>query len=100
KFLSNPSTYWENSVRFHELRDTVSLIHKLNELWKTFPKNRRPLRVSVAFNELVKQSAHQFSFFENPKLDEVSQVMDKINKKFGKETLHLGATHNQNGAAP
>lgn len=99
KFLGNPSTYWENSARFQEVRDTVTLMRKLEELWQTYPVRGKPLRVTVAFNELIKQGFHQFSFFENPKLDEVSKVMDAINKKFGKDTLHLGATHEEKGTA-
>lgn len=100
RFMDASSSYWEAQARFNEVRDTMSLLHKLEALWKDYPKNKKPIKVAIGFSELVSQGVHQFSLFENPKQDEISNVMDKINKKFGKEAIHLGATHEQKEAAP
>ncbi len=100
KFIGSEDSYWENSAKFNELRDTVSLLRKLEELWLDIPRGKTPLKISVSFADLVRHGFHQFSFFENPKLDQISQVMDNINKKYGRDTLHLGATHDQKESAP
>ncbi len=100
KFTGNFEQSWERTDYFDELRDTVSLNHKLTKLWEEFPERSTPLRVDIVFSDLIQQDSHQFSFFENPRLDKLASVMDKINAKHGRDKIHLGATHDQEEAAP
>jgi DNA polymerase-4 len=62
-----PDPYWERHLNFTEVRDTHTLLKYLENIWKTYPKNKKPLRISITFSDLVRQNSHQFSFFENPK---------------------------------
>lgn len=85
--------YIENDIRFDETRDTITLNRALENIWSAVPARVRPLRVSVTLSGFTTSSAHQLSFFEDVKLDKVSEVMDEINERFGKHSVHLGTMH-------
>ena len=84
---------WEESIKFDETRDTISLLKHLDTLWKKIPQSIQPLQVSITLSDLKSAENHQYSFFENPKLDQLSLAVDKINQRFGKSAVHLGAVH-------
>lgn len=100
KMLGTEKTYFENSISFQETKNTLVLMRKLQELWQPLTKKIRPLRISITLSNIILQDQHQYSFFENPKLDQISETMDKINKKFGREFIHLGSLHEAVDSAP
>lgn len=90
----NPSSiYWEDSIRLSETQDTLELLHALDTLWKQAPRGLKPMRVGVALSGIVEEQHHQPAFFDDPKRDRLNQALDRINEKYGRDTLHFGATH-------
>lgn len=90
----------EQSVKFPESRNTIFFMEELRKMLEKLPRNCKPLKVSVTFSDLTQKSEHQLSFFENNKLDKISETMDLINKKFGREFIHLGSLHEDCKVAP
>jgi DNA polymerase-4 len=88
-------------------QDTFTFLHLLDEMWRQMMAeggNRRLKKVGVVLHGLVPQGqAHvQGDLFaaqtpaadlrERAKCDEISKAMDKLNRKFGKDTILLGMT--------
>ena len=99
KFMGQPSDYWSRQVKFDETQDTLTLLRELEKLWKNYP-NKKPLRVGITFSDFVSEEFHQISFFENPKRAELNKVVDSINKKYGKDAVHIAAIHELLESAP
>ncbi len=98
KFQGPERRYFDDSVRFTETRDTFSLMFELRRMWQAVPQKLRPMRVSVVLSELVHESEHQFSFFEDHRREKVSLVMDELNERFGRDTVYVGTLHEVKGA--
>ncbi len=99
KFIAQPSEYWFKQAKFDETQDTLTLLHELEKMWKEYP-GKKPLRVGITFSDLVSEEMHQFSFFENPKRNQLNKVVDSINKKYGREAVHIAAVHELLESAP
>ncbi len=85
------STRYEKEIRFSETSDTGFLMKQLRSLWK-FPPRPSPLKVSVVLSGFEKEEeAHQLSFFdgEQDRREKAFQVMDRLNEKFGADTLYV-----------
>ena len=95
----NREGHWENSAKFDETQDTWVFLKALDELWKEYPKVP-PMKVGVVFYDLVKEDQHQMSLFRDPKRAELSQKMDEINKRYGKETVTFASLHEYRDSAP
>lgn len=83
-----------------EINDTPTLLKNLNRLYETFPKSVKPIRVSVSFSNLISTENHQFSLFSKPKDDTLSRSIDKINEKYGKNTITFASIHDFKSTAP
>lgn len=92
-------TKWSKEIKMLECQDTQTLLEVLAKVW---PERARktPLKVSVWFTDLIESGERTFSLFENKKRQELSKALDKLNTKFGKETLYFGGTHEVKAAAP
>jgi DNA polymerase-4 len=96
--------------RLNEYQDNFSLLHALEELWAPlrekqhtsphFFKNNPPIKVSIWLSDLIPEEQHHLSFFENPKAMQVSQSLDLINAKFGKQSLFFGGVKEALDSAP
>jgi DNA polymerase-4 len=91
--------YWEEHIRFEPTQDTLKLLTALRGMWPTV-KREIPFRVGVTFSDLVSRERYQFPLFENPHREDLGPAMDKINAKFGKETISLGSLYQFQQAAP
>lgn len=91
--------YWERGAKFDETQDTWVFLQALEDLWKDYPKTP-PFKVGVVFYDLVKEDQHQMSLFGDPKRSELSQKMDEINSRFGKEAVTFASLHELREAAP
>jgi hypothetical protein len=64
------------------------------------PRSFKPLRVSVVLSDFRKAENHQFSFFENTKREQLFGVVDKLNEKFGKDTVYVACLQDNLDSAP
>lgn len=92
--------FWEEHVRLEATHDTLKLFDALRTIWPTIKRSEVPIRVGVMLSDLVPQNRYQIPLFENPHREDLGPAMDKINGKFGKETISLGALYQFPQAAP
>jgi len=81
---------WSNQTSFRETRDTAFLLARLEELWGSVPRYK-PLSVGITLLDLVPARYHQPDLFEeNERQDRLSPLVDRINRRFGRNTLSFG----------
>lgn len=90
---------WHDDLKVEETHDTLTLLAALNILWKKRPK-KTPFLVSVTLWDLVPGNRHQLSLLVNPHRENLGEAMDRINAKYGKDTLQIGALLDQETPAP
>jgi DNA polymerase-4 len=81
--------YWDKEVKLEETQGTLTLLAGLRGLWATLPQGR-PFRVGVTLSDLIPANRHQLSLLVNPARENLDAAMDRINAKFGKETISIG----------
>jgi len=99
KFM-NYHERFERSVKLDETQDTSLLMSHLNKFFVEMPRKYKPFMLSVVLSDFRKSENHQFSFFENTKREQLFGVVDKINEKFGKDTVYLAVLQDKMDAAP
>jgi DNA polymerase-4 len=99
KFLNHHENF-DRHLKLQETQDTILLLAHLNKFFREIPKTYKPLRVSVVLSDFRKAENHQFSFFENVKKEQLFNVVDKLNEKFGKDTVYVACLQNALEAAP
>lgn len=99
KFLNHHERF-ERSVKMDETQDTALMMSHLNKFFREMPKTYKPFMVSVVLSDFRKAENHQFSFFENTKREQLFGVVDKINEKFGKDTVYLAVLQDKIDSAP
>ena len=97
RFLGQDS--WRARCSLTETQDTLTFLHAIGELWEGLPTGN-PYAVGVVLSGLVPDSMHMPSLFDDPKRGKLTKALDAMNKKFGKETVHYGATHEAGKLAP
>jgi len=108
--LANKSSL-KSYQKLHSLCDDFSLGDKMKSMWTSLINNQTNLiikKISISFVNLTKQKNDQLALFDNNtdcnlkeknKLEQISKLMDKINKKEGKNIISLGMTRNKNEQA-
>ena len=83
------SQRFDHDVKFQKTSDTGYLMKQLRELWALAPRTTRPLKVSVVLSDFEKEEAHQLSFFEpeQGRREKAFEVADRLNEKFGADTV-------------
>jgi DNA polymerase-4 len=99
KFMNHFEKF-ERSIKFQETQDTTLLLGHLRNFFKELPRQYKPLMVSVVLSDFQKAENHQFSFFENTKKEQLFGIMDKLNEKFGKDTVYLACLQDKMDVAP
>ncbi len=92
-------TYAWGDLKMLECQDSFALQRAFDHIWHSF-ELRTPLKVSVTLNHLLHDSERTLSFFENNKHEKLSHLMDQLNQRYGKHTLHLGSIHDVLDSAP
>ncbi|MFN7903822.1 MAG: DNA polymerase [Pseudobdellovibrionaceae bacterium] len=98
KFYNN--LRMETEEKTFETSNTSQLASLIVEYWKSIPKNQKPMKVSIVLSDFIDEKEHQISFFENDKKERVFKTVDEINKKFGKNAVHIGSLKNVLDTAP
>lgn len=99
KFMNHPEKF-ERTVKLDETQDTTLLLTHLRRFFAEMPRAHKPLMVSVVLSDFRKSENHQLSFFENPRREGLFSVVDKINEKFGKDTIYLACLQDKKDEAP
>jgi DNA polymerase-4 len=85
---------WDAKASFSECQDTLTLLQTLKQLWKERPDfgKNRALSVGITFYGLVPDRMHNFSLFDDTRRLALSQAMDHINARWGRDTTHFAGT--------
>lgn len=102
KFLNQPS--WVAESTCSSTDDTLALTHALEQLWKTYPRRKSsPYAVGVSLTGLVEPNQRAMDLFlpaptsVEKKLD---TALDRLNMRYGKNTVYFGGAHNALNNAP
>jgi DNA polymerase IV len=102
KFRKHPSFNAESEMSATD--DTLTLTNALEALWKKYPKHQDPpIAIGVSFSGLVNaQEVAQDLFADKPSAvqEKLNKALDKLNLKYGKNTVYLGGAHEALKDAP
>ena len=81
---------FDNDIKFNETSDTSFLMRQLQSLWN-YQYNKAPLKVGIVLSDFEKEGDHQMSFFDqdNSRKEKVFEIADRLNEKFGKDTVFV-----------
>ena len=92
---------WDEEMSFTETQDTVQLIRAITELWRRRkPAQSRPLAVGITLLKLNEEKYHPLSFFENERTQAFNKAIDKLNTRYGKNTVYFAGAHDYLTSAP
>ena len=102
-----PQQTWSEQLRLIECQDSQTIIEGLQKLWAMRPVgtiHQKPFLVSVTLLDLVPDSLHTLSLFsgleEEIERGQLATTMDRLNHKYGTETLYFASMHLARAAAP
>lgn len=92
---------WKRWMNTGRRNDTLTMIEAFSEMWQERPRGGKPLRVSVTFTELTPSGETSFPLFPNElKRDKVASALDKINERYGMNSIYYGSMHRASESAP
>lgn len=97
---------WHQRRRMIECQDTLTLVEVLHSLWARRPQAEArkqglvPFFVGVTLLELVPDNLHSLDLFDDSKRSQLSKTVDRINQKYGSQTVYFGGMHLAREAAP
>ncbi len=102
-----PEQGWTEQLRLVECQDSQTLIEGLQKLWSMRPTGaiyEKPFLVSVTLLDLIPDSLHTLNLFsgleEEVGRGQLATTMDRLNHKYGTETLYFASMHMARAAAP
>jgi DNA polymerase-4 len=96
------SERWGESMSFSPTEDTIRLTKALTALWKKRPAQARPpLAVGVTLIHLTEEKDQTLPLFErDAKVSAFHAAIDKLNARYGKNTVYFGGAHAALDSAP
>lgn len=95
---------WNRDGKFSETHDTIALGHFLDSLWAHRPKGPsapKPYAVGVTLLNLRPEQQQTLPLFAEEKPHEVLyKTVDKLNLRYGKNTVYFGRAHTARDHAP
>ena len=102
KFINHPS--WVAESAYSPTDDILALTHALGQLWQTYPAHKAtPYAVGISFNGLVEPGERALDLFipaANETKKKLDTTLDKLNLRYGKNTVYFGGAHNALNNAP
>jgi DNA polymerase-4 len=94
--------HWVDQARFSPHADTFAFNPLLAELWRRRPPDPAPLlKVGVTLFDLVDSGRVTRNLFDpDDRHAAINRVLDRINLRYGPNTLYFGGAHQGRGAAP
>lgn len=93
----------EADLEFDPTDDTRTLLHMLARMLdaRALPRRARPLSVSVTLHRVIERAHSSRSLFDDGRADDaLNTVLDRINRRYGHNTLYFGGMHAALDAAP
>ena len=92
---------WSGSIALGLCQDTQTMIEAFHALWRRRPECGRPIQVAVTLYDLVPDRSAGSPLFpaEQRRLN-LAQTLDRLNNRFGPDTIYFGGMHGMAGAAP
>ena len=94
---------WKRTVELTPTQDTIQLTNALSKvLSERPPQTSEPMSVAVALNKLYYADATPLALFDGtgPAREKLNTGLDKINEKYGKNTIYMGTSWNAKHSAP
>lgn len=101
KFLEK--SRWVIETHCPPSNDTLQIIHAFEQLWAQYPKHEKntPHKVGITFTKLIDQNQSNIDLFMPSHTENnLGNVIDKLNAKFGKNTVYFAGSHNINNNTP
>ena len=97
----NSKSSWKRTLNIGKRHDTQSMIRAFSEIWKERPRGLTPLSVAVILSELTPINETSYSLFSNEfKQDKLATALDKINERYGMNSIYFGSMHDASESAP
>jgi DNA polymerase IV len=95
-------TKWVDKISFDPTQDTLKLLQAFITMWKRKPNiHSAPLKVGVTLYKLCEEKDRTLSMFGDKEVrDALNKAIDKLNTRFGKNTIYLAGAHHALGSAP
>ncbi len=96
--------FLECSMNCDRVEDTLTFLSLFQKMWsQTIPKGGsfQIRKVAVTFSKLEPSKSEQYDLFQDSsseKKKKISHVLDKINQKYGKDSLSLGPVLTDSGS--
>jgi len=89
---------WSGEMQIHPAQDTFSFLEQMEEMWAIMLDETRPFKIkklAVTMHGLKKSEEISLDLFntetrQSQRNEALSKAMDKLNERFGAETLQLG----------
>lgn len=92
---------WDAGCKLPQCQDTLTLLRAFGDLWAGRPRAGVPRQVWLSLWDLVPARSATPSLFESDRrAAEVSHVMDRINRAFGRHAIRFGAVYGSEDTAP
>ena len=93
---------WDTKIGFDPTSDTLEFLHALSRLWAERPKTKAvPLAIAVTLFNLSEEKSCSLSLFKNDRSRErLNALIDKLNLRYGKNTVYFGGAQIGLNAAP
>lgn len=92
---------WDTGCKLAPCQDTLTLLRAFGDLWAERPRGGRPVQVWMSLWDLMPARSATPSLFESDRRStEVSHVMDRINRAFGRHAIRFGAVFGSEDTAP
>jgi DNA polymerase IV len=100
KFLNHPS--WVAECALSPTDDTRILTHTLQQLLQDYPARKNtPMAVGVSFGKLLSSEETSLDLFNAAQQgDKLNQTLDRLNLRYGKNTIYFGGAHHALQDAP
>jgi DNA polymerase-4 len=77
------------------------MIRGFSEIWEERPRGLTPLSVAVILSELTPIHETSYSLFSNEfKQEKLATALDKINERYGMNSIYFGSMHEAAESAP
>jgi len=94
---------WKRAMDVTPTQDSIQFTAVLNAMLDSRPhSNAQPISVALSLNKLSPSDAFTVPLFANtgPAREKLNAALDKMNSKYGKNTLYIGGAHNALDSAP
>jgi DNA polymerase-4 len=91
---------WEARAQFAPHADTLSFIHALGQLWAQHPAAGLPVKVGLVLSELCPAEGQSRDLFAPAQAPALDVAVDRINQRFGPQSVYFGGAHAARQAAP